>query len=45
MTQAPSLLEIYAMAAPFVVFAIALGVYWITGWLDRRDGRRQHAAE
>src|SRR6185437_7533494 len=41
MTQAPSLLEVYAMASPFVVFAIALGVYWITGWLDDRALRRK----
>ena len=33
-------LEIYVMLSPFVVLAIGLGVFWLTGWTDRRD--RQH---
>ena len=45
MSRAPNFLEIYAMASPFVVLAIALGIYWLTGWMDRREERRHHAAE
>jgi hypothetical protein len=37
-------LEIYVLISPVLVAALALGVYWLTGWMDRRDGRR-HAAE
>jgi hypothetical protein len=37
-------LEIYVMLSPFVVFAIGLGVFWLTGWMDRREQRR-HPAE
>ncbi len=38
------LLKIYVLASPFLVFCLALGVYWLTGWLDRREQRR-HPAE
>ncbi len=35
----------YLMAAPFIVVGFALFMYWFTGWLDRREQRRHHAAE
>jgi hypothetical protein len=35
----------YMIAAPFIVVAIALFMYWFTGWLDRREDRRRHGAE
>ena len=37
--------EIYLLIAPFLVLAVALFVFWLTGWMDRRDERRHHAAE
>ncbi len=43
--QELSLLEIYVMLSPFVVLAIALAVYWLTGLQDRREEERHHAAE
>lgn len=39
------LLWAYLMAAPFIVVGVALFMYWFTGWLDRREERRHHAAE
>lgn len=39
------LLKIYVMLSPFIVGAIGLGVFWLTGWMDRRDARRHRAAE
>ena len=39
------LLQIYAVAAPFFVVGLALFVFWLTGWMDRREQRRHHAAE
>jgi hypothetical protein len=38
------LLQIYMLAAPFLVVSLALFMYWFTGWLDRREQRR-HPAE
>lgn len=38
------LLKIYLLVSPFLVFALALGVVWLTGWMDRREERR-HPAE
>lgn len=38
------LLQIYLLAAPFLVVGFALFMYWFTGWLDRREQRR-HPAE
>ncbi len=43
--QGFDLLTIYVMLSPFVVGAIGLGVYWLTGWMDRREEERRHAAE
>ncbi|MGA7975354.1 MAG: hypothetical protein WCA36_21375 [Pseudolabrys sp.] len=40
-----NVLEIYVLASPFLVFGLGLGVFWLTGWLDRREERRHHAAE
>lgn len=42
--QGMNLLEIYVPLSPLVVVALGLGVYWLTGWMDRREQRR-HAAE
>lgn len=38
------LLNIYVMALPFMVFGLGLFVYWLTGWMDRREARRHHHA-
>ncbi|MDI3469736.1 MAG: hypothetical protein OJF62_001799 [Pseudolabrys sp.] len=44
--SARNVLEIYVMLSPLVVLALALSVYRLTGWLDKRDdARRGHAAE
>ena len=32
-------LKVYVLASPLLVFALALGVYWLTGWMDRRERR------
>ena len=37
-------LKIYVLISPFLVFAVGLGVVWLTGWLDRRE-QRHHPAE
>lgn len=37
-------LKIYVLVSPFLVFAVGLGVFFLTGWLDRREQRR-HPAE
>ena len=34
-------LQILALAMPAVIVAIALGVFWVTGWLDKREDRRR----
>jgi hypothetical protein len=34
----------YMIAAPFIVVAYGLFIYWFTGWLDRREQKR-HPAE
>ncbi len=38
-------LKTYVFASPFLVLGLALGVYWLTGWMDRWDQRHHHAAE
>lgn len=36
-------LKIYVLLSPALLFLVALGVVWLTRWLDRReDGRRAH---
>ena len=40
-----SFLEIYALLMPAAVAVLGLFVYWLTGWMDRREDRRRHAAE
>jgi hypothetical protein len=37
------LLKIYVLISPLLVFGLALGVVWLTGWMDRRE--RQYPAE
>jgi hypothetical protein len=35
--------QIYALyIAPLMLLAAGVGLYYITGWLDRRDRRREH---
>jgi hypothetical protein len=38
------LLKIYVLASPLLVFGLAVGIVWLTGWMDRHE-RRQHPAE
>lgn len=38
-------LAIYVLLSPALVFLLGLFVYWLTGWMDRREDRRHHAAE
>ena len=38
------LLKIYVLVSPLLIFALALGVVWLTGWMDKRE-QRQHPAE
>jgi hypothetical protein len=33
------------LMAPLLAVAFGLGMFWLTGWLDRREERRHHAAE
>jgi hypothetical protein len=33
------LLKIYVLLSPLLIFALALGVVWLTGWMDRRERR------
>ena len=37
------LLKIYVLLSPFLVFALALMVVWLTGWMDRRARARNPA--
>ncbi len=39
------ILKIYVLLSPFLIFGLALGVVWLTGWMDRREQRRHHPAE
>ncbi len=38
------LLRTYVLLSPLLIFGLALGVVWLTGWMDRRQ-ERQHPAE
>ena len=42
--QNMSLFDIYVLLLPAAVGALGLGVFWLTGWMDRRE-QRQHPAE
>jgi hypothetical protein len=37
--------EIYALLAPLQIVVVALFVYWLTGWLDKREDRRRAMRE
>lgn len=37
--------QFYVLLLPAAVGALGLGVFWFTGWMDRREERRRHAAE
>jgi hypothetical protein len=37
--------EIYLLIAPLLVMGFGLAMFWLTGWMDRREERRRHAAE
>jgi hypothetical protein len=39
------LTQFYVLLVPVAVAALALFVFWLTGWMDRREERRHHAAE
>jgi len=34
-------LKVYVLLSPLLVFLLALGVVWLTGWMDRREDRRK----
>lgn len=38
-SQYMSLLQIYVLLVPVAVGALGLGVFWLTGWMDRREER------
>ncbi len=38
-------LKIYVLISPLLIFALAGGVVWLTGWMDRREEQRRHPAE
>jgi hypothetical protein len=40
-----SFLEVYVLLTPLFVGALGLCVYWLTGWMDRREQHRHHPAE
>ncbi len=44
-SQDMDLLKIYVMVSPFLVFGLGLGVFWLTGGMDRREERRRHPAD
>jgi hypothetical protein len=33
------------LMAPLLAVAFGLGMFWLTGWLDRREERRRRPAE
>lgn len=33
------------LMAPLLALAFGVGMFWLTGWLDRREERRHRAAE
>jgi hypothetical protein len=43
-SQDHELLKVYVLFSPVLIFGLALGVVWLTGWMDRRE-QRQHLAE
>jgi hypothetical protein len=44
-SQNVSLVQFYVLLVPVAVGVLGLAVFWLTGWMDRRDQRRHHAAE
>jgi hypothetical protein len=42
--QEIELLKVYVLTYPLLVFCVVLAVYWLTGWMDRRE-QRHHPAE
>lgn len=36
-------LKIYVLVSPLVIFGVGVGVFFLTGWLDRREERRRPA--
>lgn len=43
--QGANVAQYYVLLVPVAVGALGLFVYWLTGWMDRREERRRHAAE
>ncbi len=37
--------QFYVLLVPVAVGALGLAVFWLTGWMDRREERQRHAAE
>lgn len=37
--------QFYVLLVPVAVGALGLVVFWLTGWVDRREERRHRAAE
>jgi hypothetical protein len=42
--QEVELLKIYVLVSPFLVFGLAIGMVWLTGWMDQCE-RRHGPAE
>jgi hypothetical protein len=43
--QDANVAQYYVLLVPAAVGALGFFVYWLTGWMDRREERRRHAAE
>lgn len=39
------ILKIYVLLSPFLILGLALGMVWLTGWMDRRELQRRRSAE
>ena len=39
------LFKVYVVLSPFLVGAVGLAVFWLTGWMDRREEQQRHPAE
>jgi hypothetical protein len=34
-------LKVYVLLSPLLVFGLAVGVVWLTGWMDKREEQRK----
>jgi len=39
--QGANVAQYYVLLVPFAVGALGLFVYWLTGWMDRREDRAE----